>query len=133
MDSFLRWKTKRKTKNFRLEQLERDNERWKRMDEEDKKESVRLAKLKETNKAGKKNQNSAPYNPLTLEYDPTESGQKLKQLDEMAKYRAQLRSYNIDSRSNCGYNLLTGAPRAGVVVTKPDFMAPKEEAKGSGK
>jgi len=92
------------------------------MDEEDKKESSRLVKLKDTNQAGKKNLSSAAYNPLTLEYDPTESGLKLKQADDMAKYRAQLRSHNIDTKANCGYNLLTGAERVGVVVTKPDFL-----------
>lgn len=107
--------------------LERDSERWKRMDEEEKKESARLAKLKESNQAGKKNKNSAPYNPLTLEYDPTESGMKLKQMDDMAKYRAQLRSYNIDSKSNSGYNLLTGAPREGIKVQKPEFLQPKQD------
>lgn len=95
------------------------------MDEEDKKEGDKMAKLKETSLAGKKNLSSAAYNPITLEYNPTDSGVKLKQSDDMAKYRAQLRSYNIDSKSNSGYNLLTGATRLGVVVSKPDFLAPQ--------
>ncbi len=107
----------------KMEQLARDSERWKRMDEEDKKEGEKLTKLKEGNQAGKKNMSSAAYNPITLEYNPTEGGTKLKQYDDMAKYRAQLRSYNIDSKSNSGYNILTGATRVGVVVSKPDFVA----------
>ena len=107
----------------RMEQLERDSERWKRMDEEDKKEGDKLSKLKDTNQAGKKNLSSAAYNPLTLEYDPTESGSKLKQSDDLAKFRAQLRSHNIDSKSNSGYNVITGETRVGVVVSKPGFLA----------
>ena len=106
----------------KMEQLNRDSERWKKMDEEQKREDNKLTKLKQTSGAGKKNYSSAAYNPITLEYDPTESGMKLRQADELAKYRAQLRSYNIDSKSNCGYNILTGNERRGVVVTKPDFL-----------
>lgn len=111
---------------YRTEQLERDNERWKRMDEEEKKEAARVEKLRESNKVGKRNLSSAAYNPITLEYDPTEEGRKLRQVDQMAVYRAQLRSHNIDSRSNSGYNILTGETRRGVVVAKPDFL--QEEA-----
>eukprot|EP00831_Metopus_contortus_P057008 TRINITY_DN4952_c0_g1_i6.p1 TRINITY_DN4952_c0_g1~~TRINITY_DN4952_c0_g1_i6.p1 ORF type:complete len:164 (-),score=29.82 TRINITY_DN4952_c0_g1_i6:32-523(-) len=85
------------------------------------------SKLRDTNQAGKKNLSSAAYNPITLEYDPTDSGIKLKQQDDMSKYRAQLRSHNIDSKSNCGYNLLTGETRVGVVATKPDFLGGKPE------
>ena len=106
----------------KMEQLNRDNERWERMDNEAHREEQKISKLKETNQAGKKNLSSAAYNPITLEYDPTESGKKLKQSDDMAKYRAQLRSYNIDTKSNCGYNILTGNQRVGVVVAKPDFL-----------
>ena len=109
---------------YRMEQLERDGERWKRMDEEEKKDTTKVAKLKDTNQAGKKNMSSAAYNPLTLEYDKTTSGTKLKESDESAKYRAQLRSHNIDSKSNSGYNILTGAERTGVTVSKPAFLPP---------
>jgi len=107
----------------KMEQLARDSERWQRMDEEDKKETEKLSKLKDTNQAGKKNASSAAYNPITLEYAPTSEGVKLKQSDDLAKYRADMRSYNIDTKSNSGYNILTGATRTGVQVKKPDFLA----------
>ena len=45
----------------------------------------------------------------------------------MTKYRTQLRNYNFDTKSNCGYNLITGEPRVGVVVTKPDFVVQKDD------
>ena len=106
----------------KMEHLNRDNERWQRMDNEVTKEDDKISKLRDSHQAGKKNLSSAAYNPITLEYDPTDSGQKLKQADDMAKYRAQLRSYNIDCKSNSGYNILTGGDRIGVVVKKPDFM-----------
>eukprot|EP00826_Nyctotherus_ovalis_P004764 TRINITY_DN11050_c0_g2_i3.p1 TRINITY_DN11050_c0_g2~~TRINITY_DN11050_c0_g2_i3.p1 ORF type:complete len:139 (-),score=61.06 TRINITY_DN11050_c0_g2_i3:48-464(-) len=111
----------------KMEHLNRDHERWKRMDELDRREEEKLAKLKDSQQAGKKNLSSAAYNPITLEYDPTESGKKLKEADDMAKYRAQLRSHNIDCKSNSGYNILTGEVRVGVAVTKPQFTGqPKQ-------
>eukprot|EP00826_Nyctotherus_ovalis_P053585 TRINITY_DN6987_c0_g1_i1.p1 TRINITY_DN6987_c0_g1~~TRINITY_DN6987_c0_g1_i1.p1 ORF type:complete len:192 (-),score=65.99 TRINITY_DN6987_c0_g1_i1:47-622(-) len=99
-----RWlRRMQETEKRKMEQLNRDSERWRRMDEEQKHEDAKLQKLRDTCGAGKKNLSSAAYNPITLEYDPTENGIKLKQADDMAKYRAQLRSYNIDTKSNCGY------------------------------
>ena len=106
----------------KMEHLNRDQERWKKMDAMEKRDEEKLNKLKETQQAGKKNLSSAAYNPITLEYDPTEGGKKLKQADDIAKYRAQLRSYNIDCKSNSGYNILTGEARTGVTVAKPSFM-----------
>jgi len=57
---------------------------------------------------GKKNQGGAAYNVIHLGYHQTPEGQRLASLDEDSKVRALMRSKNIDVRSNCGYNVLTG-------------------------
>lgn len=49
-----------------------------------------------------------PFNPITLEYEKSDQGNQLMERDEQAKVRAYLRATNLDSRSNCGYNVLTG-------------------------
>lgn len=64
--------------------------------------------------AGKRNCNGLPYNPITLQYDNSDQGRKLKARDDDAKVRAFVRSQNLDSRSNSGYNILTGDRRLGV-------------------
>jgi hypothetical protein len=40
----------------------------------------------------------------------------LRERDDDAKVRAQMRSKNIDTRNNCGYNLVTGNERRSVEV-----------------
>lgn len=52
--------------------------------------------------------NRMPFNPITLEYENSKSGESLKKKDEMAKVRGYVRAENLDTRSNCGYNILTG-------------------------
>jgi len=72
--------------------------------------------------AGKRNSNGLPFNPITLEYDKSDAGFKLKERDDDAKCRAYVRAQNLDSRSNCGYNLLTGDQRIGVETLVPNEM-----------
>ncbi len=57
-----------------------------------------------------------PFNPITLEYEKSQQGQDLFERDESAKVRAYLRATNLDSRSNCGYNVLTGEGRKEVTI-----------------
>ena len=62
--------------------LDRENQRWKHMDEESKKEEERLNLIKDNHLIGKKNFNSAAYNPISLEYDKNKSGDALKVRDQ---------------------------------------------------
>ena len=59
---------------------------------------------------------SAAYNPISLEYDKSKSGDVLKQQDELSQHKAQLRSKNIDDKSNSKFNILTGEERMGIKV-----------------
>lgn len=65
---------------------------------------------------GRKNKGGSAYNILSLQYDTNEEGNYLKLRDEDAKVRALMRSNNIDTRANCGYNVVTGDDRRSVEV-----------------
>lgn len=63
---------------FRVEKYERDLKRWEFMDEETKKEQERLQVMSEKYNKGKSNQSSKAYNILSLDYDNSPEGLKLK-------------------------------------------------------
>ena len=98
----------------REDMIEREGQRWKLMDEEKKREEERLAAIRENHTIGKKNFNSAAYNPITLDYDKNKEGNTLKQKDEYYQYMSKLRSKNIDDKSNSKFNILTGEERMGI-------------------
>ena len=50
----------------------------------------------------------AAYNVINLEYERSNEGSLLKERDTDAKVRQLMRSKNLDTRANCGYNVLTG-------------------------
>lgn len=65
---------------------------------------------------GRKNKGGAAYNILSLQYEASNEGNYLRERDDDAKVRALMRSKNIDTRSNCGYNPLNGNNRGSVNV-----------------
>lgn len=85
--------------------------RWQYMDNQEVNDKARLEYMVENYNAGKKNKGGAAYNVIHLGYHESKEGQRLKSLDEDSKVRALMRSKNIDVRSNCGYNVLTGEDR----------------------
>lgn len=110
----------------RVEKFERDLQRWKYMDDEESREKHRLEYMNEHYLTGKKNKGGAAYNVISLEYDYSPDGQRLKRRDDDAKVRALVRSKNIDMRSNWGYNILTGDQRSGVQVPPHEVYNPYE-------
>lgn len=110
----------------RVEKFERDLQRWKYMDDEEGREKHRLEYMNEHYLTGKKNKGGAAYNVISLEYDQSNEGQRLKRRDDDAKVRALVRSKNIDMRSNWGYNILTGDQRPGVEVPAHEVYNPYE-------
>ena len=60
---------------------------------------------------GMKNNPSAAFNPITLDYHSTEMGRQLRHKDMLQNQRQGQRMYNLDIRQNCGYNPVTGQPR----------------------
>jgi hypothetical protein len=108
----------------RVEKFERDLQRWKYMDDEEGREKHRLGYMNEHYLTGKKNTGGAAYNVISLDYDNSNEGQTLKRKDDDSKVRALVRSKNIDMRSNCGYNVLTGDQRAGIDVPQHEIYNP---------
>lgn len=49
-----------------------------------------------------------PFNPITLEYEKSQQGDQLRRKDDLTKVRGFVRAENLDTRNNCGYNILTG-------------------------
>eukprot|EP01017_Pseudomicrothorax_dubius_P022565 TRINITY_DN24417_c0_g1_i1.p1 TRINITY_DN24417_c0_g1~~TRINITY_DN24417_c0_g1_i1.p1 ORF type:complete len:162 (+),score=33.58 TRINITY_DN24417_c0_g1_i1:282-767(+) len=100
----------------RLQIMERESLKWEEMDDALRREEQRRRYHSEVLKAGKRNANGLPFNPITLDYESTTEGELLRQRDDETKLRNYLRANNIDRRSNCGYNILTGETRVGVNV-----------------
>ena len=86
------------------------------MDEQTRRDAERLVVINDKYNTGRKNKGGSAYNILSLQYDRNEEGDYLKLRDEDAKVRALMRSNNIDTRANCGYNVVTGDHRKSVEV-----------------
>lgn len=100
----------------RVEKFDRDMARWEFMDSQERRDAERLKYMNENYQTGKKNKGGAAYNPINLGYDNSKEGVQLMQRDEDSKVRALMRSKNIDVRSNCGYNVLTGEDRTAIDI-----------------
>jgi len=77
---------------------------------------------------GKKNFGGAAYNIISMDYENSVEGEYLRQRDVDTKVRSLMRSKNIDSRSNVGYNLLNGSPRQSVEVPIHKYYNPDGSA-----
>ena len=95
----------------RVEKYERDLKRWEFMDEEKERQQTKIDSMNEKYLTGRRNKGGAAYNILSLQYETNQDGNYLKQLDEDSKVRHLIRSKNIDTRSNCGFNLINGVNR----------------------
>ena len=95
----------------REEVVNREVGRWKMMEDEEFRERERLEQRQSSWKAGQKNKASAAYNPITLDYDNTDQGKHLMEQDDYIKYKAGLRMFNLDSKMNSQFNVITGEPR----------------------
>jgi hypothetical protein len=113
-----------RNENVRNILFEKEQRRWEKMDYEYMKELNKAMLNKEKNIVGKKNNPGLAFNPITLEYDKSVQGEILRNRDDQAKYRAQLRSNNLELHNNSQFNLLTGEPRMLINNTaKPKFFS----------
>ena len=104
-------KKKERYKIRQQEQMERERRRWERIDYEYLRKENQNMVNKEKNLVGRKNNPGMAFNPLNLQYDNSVQGEILKRRDEESKYRAWMRSLNIDKHSNAGYNIINGEER----------------------
>ena len=103
---------KKEKYKFRQNQLfERERKRWEKLDYEYLRKENQSMMNKEKNLVGRKNNPGMAFNPLNCQYDNSVQGEILKRRDEESKYRAWLRSVNIDKHANTGYNIINGEER----------------------
>ena len=65
------------------------------------------------------------YNPISLNYDPNEEGEKLRLIDEEQKVKRLVRAYNMDHQGNSRFNPLNGIQRGGVDSLVPENLTNK--------
>ena len=104
-------KKKERYKVRQNQTMERERRRWERIDYEYLRKENQNMVNKEKNLVGRKNNPGMAFNPLNLQYDNSVQGEILKRRDEESKYRAWMRSLNIDKHSNAGYNIINGEER----------------------
>jgi hypothetical protein len=76
-----------------------------------------LQNKRETGEGAKRNQSGQHYQIITLEYNSTPEGQKLKTKDESVLLKSQLRSINLYNRGNSvSHNIITGEPRPPIAL-----------------
>mmetsp|Transcript_42675 Transcript_42675/g.40979 ORF Transcript_42675/g.40979 Transcript_42675/m.40979 type:complete len:125 (+) Transcript_42675:302-676(+) len=102
------------------------------MDEEKTRDERRIQSMNDKYLTGRRNKGGAAYNILSLQYDNSNEGQYLKQKDEDSKVRSLMRSKNIDTRSNCGYNVVNGNSRLSVNVPEHRIYNPQDNMRSVG-
>mmetsp|Transcript_6778 Transcript_6778/g.19604 ORF Transcript_6778/g.19604 Transcript_6778/m.19604 type:complete len:159 (+) Transcript_6778:618-1094(+) len=110
----------------RVEVAEREEARWKRIEEAKAVEEERVKIMRMAGTKSKKNASYLPYNMLTLQYNDDLEGERQRHSDNMVRYRAQLRAQNLEKwgGSRSGYNILSGADHAKMVP--PEMPRPGE-------
>lgn len=84
------------TEKHRIEALEREAQKWERIEKESEKEAVKREFHKQVLLAGKRNMNGSPYNPITLDYENSSKGEELRKRDEDSKVFRCFRGRNAD-------------------------------------
>lgn len=81
------------------------------MEEEQGREQERIDKMKNKYQIGNANKGGAAYNIINQAYERSAEGTYLRQRDDAATVRKQLRSKNIDTLANAHYNVVNGERR----------------------
>ncbi|KAM3142581.1 hypothetical protein pb186bvf_005240 [Paramecium bursaria] len=109
----------------RLEGLDRETRKWEYQEKIEQKEVTKMQSHTQQLTQGKRNANGLAYNPITLKYDETDSGNKLRLQDDNSKVRQFVRAQNLDSKSNTAFNILTGEQRQGLDQIVPNHLRPQ--------
>lgn len=107
--------------NKRAVHLQRETDKWGKMDQEFQHCQEVLDHKKRTQSEAGTYSNGMAFNPITLEYHTSSKGDDLKARDDHAQLRGKLRAKNLDMRANTAYNILTGETRKGIDVPKEVF------------
>ena len=91
--------------------LQRDTQRWASMLEREAAQRAYLHSLQLSPTKALKNAPSMPIHMLTMKYTETEGGVHLQHSDQAVKWRAAVRSAELDRKGNSEWNPVTGARR----------------------
>ena len=125
--------------NTRNTRAVNEEARWKKIESSKHQEEVYWARQRELGVKSAKNKSCVPYDPLTLQYDDTHDGERLRYADDMVRYRAAVRAVNMARHGDTrvGYNIINGIghERGGDVVPpeKSEYLKHYEEQKDGRK
>jgi hypothetical protein len=95
----------------------REENRWSQIDRAAKEDEERWHRYREHGGKAQRNKSSVPFHPITLKYNDGKDGTRLKQHDQVVKYRAGLRAQNLHRRNNAaGFNPVTGQDYPALVL-----------------
>lgn len=106
---------KQRAIEFRRNQsMNREEQRWEKIENVRAEEDERSRRLREEGMACKRNTSNVHYDILNLQYSQNTGGEEQKYADDMVRFRSQVRSTNLvisgDTRAH--YNIISGAPRS---------------------
>jgi hypothetical protein len=131
-EAFLKRRAKyeREQQNYatkREGRVAQEEERWASIHEEKASEEAYWHNERERGVKDMKNKSSVPYDALTLNYHSGLDGERLRLHDDKIRYRAALRSRNLQTKgeSRCGYDILNGRDKEDLRL--PDNPVPQRE------
>lgn len=102
----------------------REEARWQRVHNEQLAEDIKLEELK-SSKVPTRNKSSVKYNMITLQYEDSYDGQKLKYDDDTVKYRSAVQANTLRHvQSSVEYDMITGLPLENKVKVPPKPVEP---------
>ena len=117
----------------RLGNADREEKRWRTIEMEDDLDRQRWDEMREHGTFSRSNKTSVPYNPISLKYDDSNDGDRLRFSDDTLRYRSALRADHLQRRMNgAGYNPITGAPMERIKVPDPPSMPSFMQQEPSG-
>jgi hypothetical protein len=122
---------KQRAIEFRRNQtMNREEQRWEKIERGRKEFDDRTQRLREEGLACKRNTSNVAYDIVNLHYQQSTAGEEQKYQDDVVRFRAQVRSTNLvvagDTRAH--YNIISGAPRAMPEYPKEYPVAPEPSA-----
>eukprot|EP01041_Mallomonas_annulata_P013127 gene13127-27745_t len=124
---------KQRALEFRKNQsVVREDDRWKRLEEQKNIDEERVTRLREEGMKAKKNFSGVSYDITNQHYHDTEAGKVQQYSDNMVRYRAEVRKHNlvVKGDTRVGYNIISGEGRSNLAVPEP--LEPPEAIRTEG-
>lgn len=102
----------------------REESRWKDIEERKSREEEYYQRVRDQGLKGVKNQSCVAFNIVSLDYNATDNGEAQQYVDNMVRYRAELRKHELvrNGETRASYNIINGSD-------KGELTPPKEVVK----